>query len=203
MPTDLTLPQQFQYMLQNPTPDEIIKLQPALIALSQNEAVQKAYTVVTLFYNYMAAIQAQVEPTKLPSVISSLAALVAGISVSKDIFKPDDPNVLQSSPDVLKSTLATLNSLSFVRQWEANFATTHVQTVWQLYEYYWRMSLDLQPYLNLGERDITLGNLFKQCHSPSVEPAVKIITVMQLFYWAVMARMYPVIQLYNQLIGGR
>lgn len=198
---DLSFPQQYQAVLQKPSPDEIIKLQNVLLALIQNEAVQKCYEITQAFYQFMVVMRAHVAQGKFDNVALGLAELQKGVSTSQNIFDPNNPYI-QTPPDVLRNVYQVLDELPFVREWTPSFAMIFDGAAWGLYDYYWRMSLDLQPYLNLAERGEVLKGLFKHVFNDAGENAIKIIAMMQLYLWAFAARMYPTLQHYKSLVGG-
>jgi hypothetical protein len=181
-------------ILTEPNPEALAKLQPMLLLIDSPEA-EAIRDVARDFYMYLSAIRNMLTARQFPVLATSLAVTSQSLSVAQDVFSPEKTNVAKVLTDGLKMALDVLSTYQFVRQWEPTFAAIHDSASWNLYEHYWKLSMDTQPDLAPVKRAELLEELFALVRSPDTDSALRLALLVRLFQWALITRLVRLLEL--------
>ena len=188
----MDLPALLDEFLQQPTPDTLWKLHPVLLTLDDPSA-DIAVEIAGQFFRYINAVQRAMESRQFPVLATALAVGSTGITMAQEIFSDKKTDTVRLSLDGLRVALDILSTYQFVRQWQPAFAAVHDAAVWDLYKAYWKLSVDLQPDLDIDTRVNALESLFTQVRAAEQDNTVRLALLVQLFQLALAARVLPLL----------
>ncbi|MCI0710633.1 MAG: hypothetical protein L0154_10780 [Chloroflexi bacterium] len=181
-------------ILKQPTPEALSKLQPLLLVIDTPEA-GAINDVARDFYMYLSAIRNMLTARQFPVLATSLAVTSQSLGMTEEILSPERTNVAKVLTDGLRMALDVLSTYQFVRQWEPGFAAIHDSASWNLYEHYWKLSVDTQPDLSPVKRAELLEELFTLVRNPETDSALRLALLVRLFQWALITRLVRMLDL--------
>jgi hypothetical protein len=192
----MTLHDLLSRVLVEPTPDVLWHLHPHLLALDTPEA-ESAREVARTFYAYLSSIKSKLTAKQYSSLATLFAAGSVGAFAMSEMFEAlrDDPQnaIRHLLVGGLAQSLEVLSSMQYVRAWETEFALSHEEVVWILYEHFWRLSVDTQPELDPAARHALIDSLLAAVRSLDMANGVRVAMVIRLFQILLLIRLVPML----------
>ena len=190
------LQETIQPILSLPTPEALIALHGALLALGdRDETVEQALEITGHFYRYLSDLQSKLTSRRFSELASMLDIGAVG-SVALE-------NLIESEPEKLwkrlilggvAEGLMVAASRQYIKGWEVETALVHSQAAWYLTEALWRMSSEMQPELQPEKRWEAIQNLLTPAHDPDVPASQKALLlgrIFQILLITYLARLVP------------
>ncbi len=183
-------------VLAEPSPDALWRLQPHLLALGTPEA-EAARAIAGMFYSYLASVRSKLSSKQYSTLAAKLAAGSVGTFSVQELInalRTDRANALRHLlVGGIAETLEVFSTIQHIKAWEAEFAFMHEDVVWQLYEQWWRLSIETQPDLSPDQRHGLIDSLLAPVRDSRVDGAVRMAMVMRLFQVLLLVRVVPLL----------
>ncbi len=188
----MSLPVLLDQFLKQPTPELLLEMQPIFLSIDHPSA-QAAHKIAGHFYTYLSAVRGKVETKQFPVLATALVVSSTGVNIAEEIFSERRTNIWNLVADGMRVALDTLSTYQFVKQWETDFGSVHDAATWNLYAAYWHLSMEYQPDIELETRAQAMHDLFRVVREPEVDNALRLASMVQLFQWALIARLAPLL----------
>jgi hypothetical protein len=141
-------------VLTGPTPEALVALQGALLALGQqDEAAARALGVASHFYEYLSELHTKIAARDYSELASRLdMGAVGAVAVENILAAEQDSFWKRLVMGGLAEALMVAASRQYVRGWDVETDLTHTRAVWYLAEALWRASEEMQPDLPAEQR---------------------------------------------------
>lgn len=183
-------------LLTEPSPDDLWRLHPYLLALDTPEA-EAAREVARTFYTYLNDVRSKLSSKQYSTLAAILATgSVGAFSVQEliDALRTDRANALRHLlVGGIAETLEVFATIQHVKAWEVEFAFTFEDVVWTLYEQWWRLSAETQPDLPFEQRHALIESLLAPLRERSLQSAVRVVMAFRLFQIVMLVRLVPLL----------
>jgi hypothetical protein len=192
----LDLQEAIKPILNQPTPDALIGLQVALLALGDaGEAQERALEITGYFYHYLSDLHSKLS-SRSYSELASILDIGAVGAVALENIVAGEPETFWKRLTVggLAEGLMVAASRQYVKGWTVETGLVHNQAAWYLTEALWRTSSEMQPDLPPQERWEAIRTLLAPANDPDVpapQKAVLLGRVFQVLLIVYLARLSP------------
>ena len=192
----LDLQQAIQPILTLPTPQALITLQGALLALDgESEAQEQALEVTSRFFTYLSDLKSKITSRNYSEMASKLDIGAVGAVALENIWTSRSDDLWKGlTLGSIAEGLMVAASRQYIKGWEVETALVHSQAAWYLAEALWRASSEMQPELQPEQRWEAIQNLLAPAHEPDVpapEKALLLGRIFQLLLITYLARLVP------------
>jgi hypothetical protein len=183
-------------VLTGPTPEALVALQGALLALGQqDEAAARALGVASHFYEYLSELHTKIAARDYSELASRLdMGAVGAVAVENILAAEQDSFWKRLVMGGLAEALMVAASRQYVRGWDVETDLTHTRAVWYLAEALWRASEEMQPDLPAEQRWQAIQSLLAPAYDADVrapEKAVLLGRVFQMLLITHLSRLLP------------
>jgi hypothetical protein len=192
----LDLQEALKPILTLPTPEALIGLQGALLALDEeSEAKDQALEVTNHFFAYLSDLKSKITSRNYSEMASKLDIGAVGAVALESILTTDSEDRWKGlTLGGIAEVLMVAASRQYVKGWEVETALVHSQAAWYLSEALWRASSEMQPDLQPEKRWEAIQALLAPAHDPDVpapEKALLLGRIFQLLLITYLARLVP------------
>jgi len=183
-------------ILNQPTPNALVKLQGALLALVEaGEARERALEVTGHFYHYLSDLKSKLG-SRSYSELASLLDIGAVGAVALENIIAGEPETFWKRLTIggLAEGLMVAASRQYVKGWTVETGLVHSQAAWYLTEALWRASNEMQPDLPPQERWEAIQTLLAPARDPDApepEKALLLGRIFQVLLITYLARLSP------------
>ncbi len=193
----ISLQDAVQSILRHPTPEALVALQGALLALSQQDAaVDETLKIAGQFHAYLGDLQSKITARNYSELASRLDIGAVGAVALENVFAAEGEDFWQRLfMGGLAEILMVAASRQYVKGWETETGLVHTQSVWFLSEALWNASAGTQPGLPPDQRWQAIQSLLAPAADPSVpasDKAVLLGRVFQILLLTHLVRLLPV-----------
>ncbi len=188
-----------QPIMAGPTPDALVALQGALLALEvEGEAVERALEIAGQFHTYLSELQSKITAKQYNEMASRLdIGAVGTVALENIVATKKEEFWKRLMLGGLGETLMVAASRQYIRAWDAETSLVHSHAVWYLSEALWRASRQMQPDLAPEQRwEAIQGLLAPACaaDTPAAAKAVLLGRVFQMLLLTQLARLWPAVE---------
>jgi hypothetical protein len=179
-----------------PTPEALIGLQGALLALDEeSEAREQALEVTGHFFAYLSDLKSKITSRNYSEMASRLDIGAVGAVALENILTTTTDDLWKGlTLGGIAEVLMVAASRQYIKGWEVETALVHSQAAWYLAQALWRASSEMQPDLQPEERWEAIQALLAPAHDPDVpapEKALLLGRIFQLLLITYLARLAP------------
>jgi hypothetical protein len=184
-------------ILREPTPDDLWRLHPHLLALDSPDA-EPARALAGQFYSYLSSVRSKLTAKQYSVLSAVLAAGSVGVIAAQDVIEEIAADRHQMIGDLLAGGLAaileTMSAFQHVKAWETEFGSVHEEAIWHLYAELWRISVEAQPDLTMEQRQALLDRLFAAARDPKQTGGARMVLIIRLFQVLLAIRLAPLLR---------
>jgi hypothetical protein len=185
-----------QPIMAGPTPDALVALQGALLALEvEGEAVERALEIAGQFHTYLSELQSKITAKQYNEMASRLdIGAVGTVALENLVATRKEEFWKRLLLGGLGETLMVAASRQYIRAWDAETTLVHTQAAWYLSEALWRASRQMQPDLPPEQRWQAIQGLLAPAYAadtPASAKAVLLGRVFQVLLLTHLARLWP------------
>lgn len=179
----ISLQDSVRSILTRPTPEALVSLQGALLALEgQEEAVQPALEVAGHFHRYLRDLQSKVTARDYSELASRLDIGAVGAVALESLICGDGEDLWKRLLlGGVGEGLMVAASRQYIRAWRVEAALVHSEATWYLAEALWRVSQRMQPGLPVQERRQAIENLLAPARDPDTPASAKALLIGRIF----------------------
>jgi hypothetical protein len=190
----MTLENLLQRILSDPSPDDLWRLHPHLLALDSPEAVP-AREIARMFYCYLSCVRSKLTSKQYSLLAAALAASSVGVIALQDVVRALASDRAHAIGNLLAGglaeTLETFSTFQHVKAWETEFASVHEEAVWNLYAALWQLSTETQPDLPFPARQVLIDSLLSTVRDATVSSTARMAVIVRLFQVLLAIRLAP------------
>jgi hypothetical protein len=170
-------------ILTRPTPEALVVLQGALLALEDHdEAVQRALEVAGRFHRYLGELQSKVTARDYSELASRLdIGAVGAVALENLICGEGEALWKRLLLGGLGEGLMVAASRQYIRAWQVEAGLVHSEATWYLGEALWHTSRRMQPNLSVRERREAIETLLTPARDPDTPASVKALLIARIF----------------------
>jgi hypothetical protein len=170
-------------ILTRPTPEALVALQGALLALEgHDEGVQQALEVAGHFYSYLRELQSKVTARDYSELASRLDIGAVGSVALENLVSGDGGELWKRLLlGGLSEGLMVAASRQYIRAWQVEAGLVHGAATWYLGEALWRTSQRMQPDLPVQERGQAIESLLAPARDPDTPAPAKALLIGRIF----------------------
>lgn len=185
-----------QAVLSQPTPQALLDLQGALLALDRDDdAAVQALEIAGRFYGYLSELKTKIAARDYSELASRLDIGAVGAVALENLIAGSQEDLWRKLlMGSLGEGLMVAASRQYIRAWKVETSLVHTQAAWYLAEALWRTSRAAQPGLDPEERWRAIASLLAPAHDPQVpapEKATLLGRIFQLLLLSHLARLLP------------
>jgi hypothetical protein len=188
----LSLGTTLKRILDDPTPDDLWKLQADLLAHG-GDAAQQAREVAGEFYSCLQDLESKIasrSASRWGAVLET--ASVTSVGLQEMLAEQADPlkRILASGVTAMLEIGAAAKN---VEAWEVEASLMYYDVAWYLYGELWGISMEMRPELSPGERRGLIDRLLDPVADPHVADLAKSAMLVRLFQAVLAARIWPLL----------
>ena len=170
-------------ILTRPTPEALLTLQGALLALEDHDQlVQPALEVAGHFYRYLCDLQSKITAREYSELASRLDIGAVGAVALENVISGDGEELWKRLLlGGLGEGLMVAASRQYISAWQAEASLVHSQATWYLNEALWRGSRWMQPDLPVEEREQAIEGLLAPARDPDTPASAKALLIGRIF----------------------
>lgn len=170
-------------ILTGPTPEALLTLQGALLALEDHdELVQPALELAGHFYRYLCELQSKITARDYSELASRLDIGAVGAVALENLISGDGEGLWKRLLlGGIGEGLMVAASRQYIRAWQVEASLVHSEATWYLNEALWRVSRWMQPDLSVKERGQAIQNLLEPARDPDTPASVKALLIARIF----------------------
>jgi hypothetical protein len=170
-------------ILSRPTPQALVELQGALLALEdRGEAVEPALEVAGHFYTYLSELQSKVTAGDYSELASRLDIGAVGAVALENLLAGSGEDVWKRLLlGGIGEGLMVAASRQYIKGWQVEAGLVHSQAAWYLGQALWRTSQRMQPDLPPAERGRVIERLLAPARNPDTPAADKALLLGRIF----------------------
>ena len=170
-------------ILTKPTPQALIELQGALLALEgPDEASEDVLEVAGHFYTYLSELQSKVTARDYSELASHLDIGAVGVVALENVILGHGQDFWkQMLLGGLGEGLMVAASRQYIKAWQAEAGLVHGEATWYLGQSLWRVSRRLQPDLTVEERWQAIERLLAPARDPETPDSVRALLLGRIF----------------------
>jgi hypothetical protein len=177
-----------------PTPTDLWRLQPPLLALDAPEA-RAAHQVAGQFYSYLRLLETKLTSqrySQFAAMLATGAVVTVGIQdVLEDVFAGRPVNLSELFGAGLAGALEVMSAIQHVKAWETDTCTADCEAAWNLYGALWQLSARLQPDLTAAERAEHLERVLAPVTADETPGPVRAALIIRLFQVTLLLNLLP------------
>jgi hypothetical protein len=179
-------------ILISPNPDDLWKLQTALLAAG-GETALRARDIAGEFYSFLRNLESKIasrSASRWGAVLET--ASVTSVGLQEMFAEQQDPlkRLLASGVTAMLEVGAAVKN---VQAWEVESSLVYHDVAWYLYGELWDVSHAARPELSSDERAAMIDQLLRPITDDEVDEAVKSVLLVRLFQIALTARVVPLL----------
>ena len=188
-----TLRDAAQVVLAHPTPEALVDLQGALLAAGQaSGAVERALEIAGHFHSYLCQLQSKITARDFSELASRLDMGAVGAVAVENVIAAEEANFWKKFVvGALGESLMVAASRQYVKAWDAETGVVYGCAAWTLTGILWRLSSDMQPKLDAGQRWAAIHTLLAPAHDPAVSAPLKAALLGRLFQLLLLLSLSP------------
>jgi hypothetical protein len=172
-------------LLTQPTPDDLLALQTALLAAEADpahaDAALRALEVAREFHAYLSELQAKSSAREYSELASKLDIGAVGGVALENLAEAGESLLKRILLGGLSETLMVLASRQYVKAWSREMRPLHGQAVWFLRSELWRLSSAGRPDMPPEERTALVDGLLSPALDDSTADEVCVALLGRLF----------------------
>ncbi len=170
-------------ILTRPTPEALLTLQGALLALDgHDELVQQALQVAGHFYRYLSELQSKITARDYSELASRMDIGAVGAVALENLVSADGEELWKRLLlGGLGEALMVAASRQYIRAWRVEANLVHSEATWYLNEALWRASRWMQPDLPVEERGQAIETLLAPTRDPDTPASAKALLIGRIF----------------------
>jgi hypothetical protein len=178
-----TLQDATRSILTRPTPEALVALQGALLALECDEgAVQQALEVAAHFHSYLCELQSKVTARDYSELASRLDIGAVGAVALENLVCGEGQELWKRLMlGGLGEGMMVAASRQYIRAWQVEAGLVHSEATWYLGEALWRASRHMQPDLPIQERQKAIESLLAPASDPDTPASAKALLIGRIF----------------------
>jgi hypothetical protein len=180
-----------QSILSQPTPDALVALQGALLALGQQgQDLDRALEIAGRFHGYLSDLESKISARDYSELASRLDIGAVGAVALENVLAARGEHFWQGLfMGGLAEVLMVAASRQYVKGWEVETGLVHTQSVWFLTETLWHTSAEMQPDLAPDERWQAIQSLLAPASDPDIPAADKAVLLGRVFQILLLTRL--------------
>jgi hypothetical protein len=186
-----------QRILRDPSPDDLWRLHPTLLALDVPEA-EPARELARIFYCYLSCVRSKLTSKQHSSLSALLEAGSVGMIVTQDVLSAIQKGQREVISELLAGGIAglleTAAAYRHVKAWETEFLSVHEEMLWHLYAALWQISVETQPDLSADTRQALVDHLMSAFRRPDLDAGVRMALVIRLLQILLLIRLAPLLE---------
>jgi hypothetical protein len=157
-------------ILSQPTPDDLVALQGALLAFDRRSvAVERALDIAGHFHTYLTELQSKIAARDYSELASRLDIGAVGSVALENLIDTEGEHLWQRFLlGGLGEALMVAASRQYIKGWQVETGLVHTRAAWYLTEALWRASADMQPDLASERRWQAIQALLAPAYDPDV-----------------------------------
>jgi hypothetical protein len=192
----MLIPELLGRILSEPSPDDLWRLHPYLLALDTPDA-GPVREIAQMFYCYLSCVRSKLTSKQYSTLAAMLAAGSVGTIAFQEVMQAITADRGHAIRDLLTAGLAEtfeiFSTFQHVKAWETEFASVHEEAAWHLYAVLWQLSTETQPDLSIEQRQALLDQLFAAVRDPNVNSSIRMALIIRLFQILLAIRMAPLL----------
>ena len=192
----MTMHDLLQRVLREPSPDDLWRLHPHLLA-TDAPAAEPARELAQQFYCYLNCVRSKLTSKQYSLLAATLAAGSVGVIALQEVLHSLHADRTQAISNLLvgglAETLEVFSTFQHVKAWETEFGSVHDEAVWHLYAALWQLSAEAQPDLSLDARQGLIDRLLAVVRDPNTGGALRAALVIRLFQVLLAIRLAPLL----------
>jgi hypothetical protein len=185
-----------QRILRDPSPDDLWRLHPTLLALDVPEA-EPARELARVFYCYLSCVRSKLTSKQHSALSALLAAGSVGMVVAQDVLEALQKGQQEVISELLAGGIAglleTASAYQHVRAWETEFVSVHEEMLWYLYAALWQISVETQPDLPASTRQALVDHVMSAFRRPDLDAGIRMALVIRLLQILLLSRLAPLL----------
>ncbi|MBN1201825.1 MAG: hypothetical protein JXJ20_08220 [Anaerolineae bacterium] len=185
-----------QHILSEPSPDDLWRLHPHLLALDKPGA-EPARELARQFYCYLGCLHSKLTSKQYSMVAAGLAAGSVGILALQEMMRAAAEDRAHLIRDLLVGGLAETMELSstvqHVKAWDTEFKLVHEEAIWHLYAELWQLSAETQPGLSHDKRAALIDSLLSAVRDSNTDNNLRAALIIRLFQVLLVLRLTPLL----------
>jgi hypothetical protein len=179
----LDLHEAIQPILSLPTPEALVALQGALLAIGdEDKAAGTALEVTGRFHTYLSDLQSKLTSRSYSELASMLdIGAVGAVALEHVVAGEPDEFWKRLALGGAAEALMVAASRQYVKGWTVETGLVHSQATWYLTEALWRASSEMQPDLQPEQRWEAVQTLLAPAHDPNVPAPEKALLLGRVF----------------------
>lgn len=170
-------------ILARPTPEALIELQGALLALEDaGGPVEPALEVAGHFYTYLSELRSKVVAQEYSELASRLDIGAVGAVAMENLVAGEGEDLWKRLLlGGVGEGLMVAASRQYVKGWQVEAGLVHSQAAWYLAQALWRASQQMQPQLPTVERRQAIEHLLAPVRDPDTPAVAKALLIGRIF----------------------
>jgi hypothetical protein len=170
-------------ILSQPTPEDLVALQGALLAYGQqSDVVDRALELAGRFFAYLSDLQSKIAAKEYSELASRLDMGAVGIVALENLVAGEKDTFWQRLLlGGLGEALMVGASRQYVKGWEVETGLVHRDAAWYLTESLWQASHQMQPELSPEERWQAIQSLLAPAYDAQVPAPAKALLLGRVF----------------------
>lgn len=183
-----------QAILSQPTPGALVKVQGALLAMGQQEGVDRALDVTGHLHEYLSELQVKISAREYSELASRLDIGAVGIVALENLVTGEGESFWQRFFfGGLAEVLMVFASRQYVKGWTAETDLVHTRAAWYLTEALWRASAQMQPDLPSERRWHAIQSLLAPAYAAEVPAPDRALLLGRVFQILLLTHLLPLL----------
>lgn len=182
-------------ILTQPTPEALVALQGALLALEgQEEAVDEALQAAGHFYSYLSELQSKVTARAYSELASLLDIGAVGAVAVENLIAGEGHDLWRRLLlGGIGEGLMVGASRQYIKGWQVEAGLVHSEAAWYLGEALWRTSRRMQPDLPAEERWQAIERLLAPARDPDTPASALALLLGRIFQVLLLSHLAPLL----------
>lgn len=178
-----SLEEAVRQVVSRPTPDALVDLQGAILALGKaGPSVDQALDVAGHFYSYLSELQSKLSARNYSELASRLDISAIGAVAVENLLAARDEELWQRMlMGALSEVLMVVASRQYIKGWSIETDLVHRQVAWYLTGALWQASSTTQADAPVEARWQAISALLAPVRAPDVAPETKAVLVGRIF----------------------
>ena len=182
-------------VLARPTPETLVELQAALLALeNQRQEVDQALELAGHFYSYLCELRTKITARDYSELASRLDIGAVGAVALENLIAGSGEDLWKRLfLGGLGEGLMVAASRQYIKAWQAEAGLVHCEAAWYLADALSRASQQVQPDLPRQERWAAIDRLLAPARDPDAPAPAKALLLGRVFQLLLLSRVSPLL----------